>query len=42
MAPKWIREPKDIKMNLNDNLIVECIADGEPKPSIKWINSKGL
>ncbi len=34
-------EPKDVTINSND-VYIECKADGEPKPSIKWISSEGL
>ncbi len=37
-----MKEPKDIRVNAGDDVIVECIADGLPKPNIKWIGSKGL
>jgi len=29
-------------MTSNEDMTVECRADAEPKPSIKWLNSKGL
>lgn len=41
MKPKWIKEPKDTKIKSGDNIVIECIADGEPKPVIKWIDIKG-
>jgi len=25
-----------------DDVVVECIADGLPKPTVKWISSKGM
>ncbi len=36
-----MKEPNDIRVNAGDDVIVECIADGLPKPNIKWISSKG-
>ncbi len=41
VAPKWIIEPKDIKINSDKQFSIECRADGEPKPTIKWFDSKG-
>ena len=42
VKPKWIKDIKDIKIKSGDNIEIECKADGEPKPVIKWIDSKGL
>jgi hypothetical protein len=42
VAPNWVKEPNDIRVNAGDDVGVECIADGLPKPTIKWISSKGL
>jgi hypothetical protein len=42
VAPNWVKEPNDIRVNAGDDVSVECIADGLPKPTIKWISSKGL
>jgi hypothetical protein len=42
VAPNWVKEPNDIRVNAGDDVSVECIADGLPKPIIKWISSKGL
>ncbi len=42
MTKKWLKEPKDIRAKKGDNIAVECKADGEPKPSTKWIDIKGL
>jgi len=36
-----VKEPNDIRVNAGDDVIIECIADGLPKPTIKWISSKG-
>jgi hypothetical protein len=41
VSPKWITEPKDIRITAGNELSLECRADGEPKPIIKWIDSKG-
>jgi hypothetical protein len=37
-----VKEPNDIRVNAGDDVSVECIADGLPKPTIKWISSKGF
>jgi hypothetical protein len=42
VAPNWVKEPNDIRVNAGNDVSVECIADGLPKPTIKWISSKGL
>jgi hypothetical protein len=42
VAANWVKEPNDIRVNAGDDVSVECIADGLPKPTIKWISSKGL
>ncbi len=42
VAPNWVKEPNDIRINAGDDVSVECIADGLPKPTIKWISSKGF
>ncbi len=42
VAANWVKEPNDIRVNTGDDVSVECIADGLPKPTIKWISSKGL
>jgi len=42
VAPNWVKEPNDIRVNAGDDVIIECIADGLPKPTIKWISSKGF
>jgi len=42
VAPKWLIEPKDLKIKYKENMIVECKAEGEPRPSINWLDSKGL
>jgi len=42
VTPKWIVQPKDIRINSGQNIEIECKADGQPKPIIKWIDSKGF
>jgi hypothetical protein len=38
----WIKEPNDLTINAEKELRIECKANGLPKPTIKWISSKGL
>jgi hypothetical protein len=38
----WISEPNDVTVNANQGLKIECKANGLPKPTIKWISSKGF
>jgi len=37
----WAIEPKDVTVNADKDMKVECRANGLPKPNIKWISSKG-
>ncbi len=41
MTPKWLIEPKDRAVKAGDEVLLECKADGEPKPITKWVDSKG-
>jgi hypothetical protein len=38
----WISEPNDVTVNADQGLKIECKANGLPKPTIKWISSKGF
>ncbi|XP_075680880.1 cell adhesion molecule Dscam1-like isoform X4 [Dermatophagoides pteronyssinus] len=42
VPPTWIVEPKDVHTNGKESFRLECKADGSPKPTIKWITSKGI
>jgi len=42
VPPVWIKEPIDVRVNSGDDMMIECLADGLPKPTIKWISSKGF
>jgi hypothetical protein len=42
VPPKWVIEPKDIQLNSENDLSIECRAEGEPKPRISWINAEGI
>ncbi|RWS19746.1 Down syndrome cell adhesion molecule-like protein 1-like protein [Leptotrombidium deliense] len=37
---KWIKEPKDTKVTIGEDLSLFCEADGFPIPKITWINAK--
>lgn len=39
MAPFWVIEPSDIKIQRGQKISVECKAEGFPKPTIKWKSS---
>jgi len=41
VSPKWFKEPNDMRVSAGDEVSLECRADGEPKPIVKWIDSKG-
>lgn len=41
VPPSWIKEPKDVNLRMGEEYSVECVADGLPKPNIKWISSSG-
>jgi hypothetical protein len=42
VPPIWVKEPKDLRVKAGDDLSLECRAEGLPKPSVKWISSKGF
>lgn len=41
VPPSWIKEPKDVNLRIGEDYSVECLADGLPKPTIKWITPSG-
>jgi hypothetical protein len=41
VGPKWLIEPKDMTINADNDITIECKADGEPKPKISWVHSNG-
>ena len=41
VPPTWVKEPNDVRVRAGEDVVVECIADGLPKPVTKWISSKG-
>ncbi|KAF8793261.1 Titin like protein [Argiope bruennichi] len=34
--PVWVKEPRDILAQEGDSISFDCLAEGEPKPSVKW------
>jgi hypothetical protein len=42
VAAKWVIEPKDVRISSDEDMTIECKADGEPKPKIVWITSEGF
>ncbi len=38
----WALEPNDVTVNADKDLKLECRANGMPKPTVKWISSKGF
>ncbi|XP_075676407.1 cell adhesion molecule Dscam1-like isoform X2 [Dermatophagoides pteronyssinus] len=41
VPPSWIKEPKDVNLRMGEEYSVECLADGLPKPKIKWLTPSG-
>lgn len=41
VPPSWIKEPKDVNLRMGEEYSVECVADGLPKPNVKWISPSG-
>ncbi|PRD30311.1 UNVERIFIED_CONTAM: Dscam2 [Trichonephila clavipes] len=35
--PVWIKAPRDVLVQEEESVSLPCSADGEPKPSIKWL-----
>ncbi|GBL76511.1 Hemicentin-2 [Araneus ventricosus] len=35
--PVWVKGPRDILVQEEDSVSLPCSAEGEPKPSIKWL-----
>ena len=38
---KWMNEPKNTSARVGDNVVIECSADGSPKPRIIWRKISG-
>ncbi|VVC39650.1 Hypothetical protein CINCED_3A005038 [Cinara cedri] len=41
VPPKWTVEPMDVDIERNRQLIVDCQADGVPKPTVVWKKATG-
>lgn len=36
MRPSWIQEPKDVKAQLNEEVLLNCSTKAFPEPTTKW------
>lgn len=41
VPPKWTIEPADVDIERNRQLIIDCQADGVPKPTVVWKKATG-
>lgn len=41
VAPQWTVEPHDVSSLLGSNILIDCSANGFPKPQISWLRGKG-
>lgn len=37
VAPRWAREPQDIALMLGQAVVINCEAEGYPKPEITFL-----
>ncbi|RWS03905.1 titin-like protein, partial [Dinothrombium tinctorium] len=42
VAMKWIEEPKDMTIVGGNGIIINCIAEGFPRPQISWWKNKNV
>lgn len=42
VPPKWLMEPKDISVQANQDVTLNCRADGSPAPTITWKKAAGI
>lgn len=42
VPPKWIHEPKDTALMLGNTMMINCLADGFPEPTVTWFKGEGL
>lgn len=42
VAPQWIIEPQDVSTLLGNGILIDCAADGFPKPQITWLKGQGI
>ncbi|CAN7989158.1 unnamed protein product, partial [Ixodes hexagonus] len=38
--PSWKRRAEDVRVNIGDRAIIECLATGSPTPKIRWRKRK--
>ncbi|XP_075544678.1 cell adhesion molecule Dscam1-like [Dermacentor variabilis] len=41
VAPSWLSEPRDVVAVTGHSVVVDCQADGEPPPHIRWKTASG-
>ncbi|KAH8024889.1 hypothetical protein HPB51_002059 [Rhipicephalus microplus] len=41
LAPSWRSEPKDVVAVTGHSVVVDCQAEGEPPPHIRWKTASG-
>ncbi|XP_046394996.1 Down syndrome cell adhesion molecule-like protein Dscam2 isoform X2 [Ischnura elegans] len=41
VPPRWIVEPEDVNVARNKHVVIQCQADGVPKPTIVWKKATG-
>ena len=41
VPPQWIIEPRHTEAIHEEVVVLSCIVDGEPKPTISWRRSSG-
>ncbi|XP_027200457.2 cell adhesion molecule Dscam1-like isoform X1 [Dermatophagoides pteronyssinus] len=42
VAPSWLTEPKNSQVVLGNNIIIDCNAQGNPKPRVLWKKSTAI
>ena len=42
VPPRWIIEPKNMNAMKGNDVVLNCLAEGFPKPSITWMQAKGM
>ena len=40
IPPKWILDPKDVSIKQSDVKVIDCMASGNPMPTISWLVSQ--
>lgn len=39
---KWVVEPTDQSVYVGTHVAINCLADGQPKPTIRWKQAIGM